>query len=145
MSFTGKELSDAIMTLAKGVQVSYDKTYEMTISEIIDIDTGAYRVSMEGNEKIPAICVDGLKGKLSVGDTVLVKVPNGDFSSISDVTTNLIEYKLKSSISDTEALSELMNQYYNSGIKVSDIYSKEFPINIYEVYADYNFTPSPEI
>lgn len=32
-----------------------------------------------------------------------------------------------------------------SYIKISDIYSKEFPINIYEVYSDYNFTPSPQI
>ena len=30
-------------------------------------------------------------------------------------------------------------------IKVLDIYSKEFPIDKYEVYADYNFTPLPEI
>lgn len=41
----------------------------------------------------------------------------------------------------------IMNYSFSrdSYIKVSDIYSKEFPINIYEVYADYNFTPSPEI
>ena len=32
-----------------------------------------------------------------------------------------------------------------SYIKISDIYSKEFPINIYDVYADYDFTPSPQI
>ena len=33
----------------------------------------------------------------------------------------------------------------NKYIKISDIYSKEFPINIYEVYSDYNFSPSPQI
>ena len=33
----------------------------------------------------------------------------------------------------------------NLFIKVSDIYSKDFPIDIYDVYSDYNFTPSPEI
>lgn len=31
----------------------------------------------------------------------------------------------------------------NSYIKVEDIYKKSFPIDIYEVYSDYNFTPSP--
>ena len=33
----------------------------------------------------------------------------------------------------------------NSYIKISDIYSMDFPINIYDVYADYDFTPSPHI
>lgn len=33
----------------------------------------------------------------------------------------------------------------NTFIKISDIYSKSFPIDIYEVYSDYNFTPSPQI
>ena len=33
----------------------------------------------------------------------------------------------------------------NSFIKVTDIYSKEFPIDIYDIYADYNVNPSPEI
>lgn len=33
----------------------------------------------------------------------------------------------------------------NSSIKISDIYSKDFPIDIYEVYSEYNFNLSPEI
>ena len=33
----------------------------------------------------------------------------------------------------------------NSYIKVTDIYNKDFPVDIYNVYADYNFTPSPQI
>ena len=33
----------------------------------------------------------------------------------------------------------------NSFIKIADIYSKDFPIDIYDVYSDYNFLPSPEI
>lgn len=33
----------------------------------------------------------------------------------------------------------------NSFIKVSNIYSKEFPVDIFDVYSDYNFNPSPQI
>ena len=33
----------------------------------------------------------------------------------------------------------------DSYIKISDIYSMDFPINIYDVYANYDFTPSPHI
>ena len=32
-----------------------------------------------------------------------------------------------------------------SYIKISDIYSMDFPVNIYDVYSNYNFTPSPQI
>ena len=33
----------------------------------------------------------------------------------------------------------------NAYISVSDIYTKDFPVNIYDVYKDYNFIPSPHI
>lgn len=33
----------------------------------------------------------------------------------------------------------------NLFIKCSDIYSKDFPIDIYNIYSDYNFNPSPHI
>lgn len=33
----------------------------------------------------------------------------------------------------------------NSYIKIQDIYKKEFPIDIYEIYAEYNYTPSTQI
>lgn len=33
----------------------------------------------------------------------------------------------------------------NSFIKISDIYSKKFPVDVYDVYSDYNFNPSPQI
>ena len=33
----------------------------------------------------------------------------------------------------------------NTSIKISDIYSKEFPIDVHDVYSDYNFNPSPQI
>ena len=33
----------------------------------------------------------------------------------------------------------------NSYIKIEDIYKKDFPVNIYEIYAEYNFRPSPVI
>lgn len=119
---TGEELARAIQTLAKGTQVTYDRTVEMIVSKIEDIDSGKYRVSTEGNSNIPAICIESLKGKLAIGDRVLVKVPNGDFSSISDTTTNLIECKLKSSSEGQDLLEEIRNQYYDSGAKTSDIY-----------------------
>lgn len=121
MGITGEQIAKAVQTLAKGTQVSYDRTYEMIIDEIEDVEAGRYRVSNEGNLNVPAVCVDSLKGKLSVGDKVLVKVPNGDFSSISDSTTNLIEYKVSGKV-DSEAIQELKNRYYESGIKISDIY-----------------------
>lgn len=121
MGITGEQIAKAVQTLAKGTQVSYDRTYEMIIDKIEDVEAGRYRVSNEGNLNVPAVCVDSLKGKLSVGDKVLVKVPNGDFSSISDSTTNLIEYKVSGKV-DSEAIQELKNRYYESGIKISDIY-----------------------
>lgn len=33
----------------------------------------------------------------------------------------------------------------SSCIRISDIYSKEFLVDIYDVYSDYNFSPSPQI
>lgn len=33
----------------------------------------------------------------------------------------------------------------NSYIKIKDIYKKEFPVDIYEIYAEYNFNPSTQI
>ena len=116
-----QDLSKAIQSLARGTQVTYDRTLEMVVSGIDDVDTGSYRVSMEGNVNIPAVAIEGLRGNLSIGDRVLVKVPNGDLSSISDSTTNLIEYKIRSS-TDTTLLDELMNSYQESGVKLSDIY-----------------------
>ena len=116
-----QDLSKAIQSLARGTQVTYDRTLEMVVSGIDDVDTGSYRVSMEGNVNIPAVAIEGLRGNLSIGDKVLVKVPNGDLSSISDSTTNLIEYKIRSS-TDTTLLDELMNSYQESGVKLSDIY-----------------------
>ena len=33
----------------------------------------------------------------------------------------------------------------NTSIKISDIYSKQFPVDIYDIYSEYNFNPSPQI
>ena len=33
----------------------------------------------------------------------------------------------------------------NSYIKIEDIYKKEFPVDIYQIYAEYNFNPSTQI
>lgn len=43
--------------------------------------------------------------------------------------------------------STLMNYAIsqNKYIKIKDIYGKEFPVDIYDIYSDYNFIPSPNI
>lgn len=32
-----------------------------------------------------------------------------------------------------------------ASIKISDVYSKKFPVNLFDIYSDYNFVPSPHI
>ena len=62
----------------------------------------------------------------------------GDINEFS--VTELVYYVLAqyAGIDEKDAiLNKIENGY--------DIYSKEFPINVHDVYSDYNFNPSPQI
>ena len=68
-------------------KLKYDKTVIMEIIQLVDATTGEYAVKYQGNT-LQAFAVD-LKAKYSKGDSVYVKVPEGDFTN-----TKIIEGKV---------------------------------------------------
>lgn len=68
-------------------KLKYDKTVIMEIIQLVDSTTGEYAVKYQGNT-LQAFATD-LKAKYSKGDSVYVKVPEGDFTN-----TKIIEGKV---------------------------------------------------
>lgn len=68
-------------------KLKYDKTVIMEIIQLVDATTGEYAVKYQGNT-LQAFAAD-LKAKYSKGDSVYVKVPEGDFTN-----TKIIEGKV---------------------------------------------------
>ena len=60
-------------------KLKYDKTVIMEIIQLVDATTGEYAVKYQGNT-LQAFAAD-LKAKYSKGDSVYVKVPEGDFTN----------------------------------------------------------------
>ena len=59
-------------------QLKLDKTISATVKEIIDITSGEYKVSYEGNV-FSAFALNGQE--YEVDDTVYVKIPENDWSN----------------------------------------------------------------
>ena len=68
-------------------KLKYDKTVIMEIIQLVDATTGEYAVKYQGNT-LQAFAAD-LKAKYNKGDSVYVKVPEGDFTN-----TKIIEGKV---------------------------------------------------
>lgn len=68
-------------------KLKYDKTVVMEIIQLIDATTGEYAVKYQGNT-LQAFAVD-LNAKYNKGDSVYVKIPEGDFTN-----TKIIEGKV---------------------------------------------------
>lgn len=68
-------------------KLKYDKTVIMEIIQLVDATTGEYAVKYQGNT-LQAFAAD-LKAKYSKGNSVYVKIPEGDFTN-----TKIIEGKV---------------------------------------------------
>lgn len=68
-------------------KLKYDKTVIMEIIQLVDATTGEYAVKYQGNT-LQAFAAD-LTAKYNKGDSVYVKIPEGDFTN-----TKIIEGKV---------------------------------------------------
>lgn len=83
-------------------KLKYDKTVIMEIVQLVDASTGEYAVKYQGNT-LQAF-TRNLDDKYSTGDSVYVKIPEGDFTN-----QKIIESKVSNSSSDEQERNIISN------------------------------------
>lgn len=83
-------------------KLKYDKTVVMEIIQLVDASIGEYAVKYQGNT-LQAF-TKNLDDKYSVGDSVYVKIPEGDFTN-----QKIIESKVSKSSSDEQERNIISN------------------------------------
>lgn len=100
-------------------KLKYDKTVIMEIIQLVDATTGEYAVKYQGNT-LQAFAAD-LKAKYNKGDSVYVKVPEGDFTN-----TKIIEGK----VNNKDTTEQERNIISNTIIDVEPSWFAEFTYGV---------------
>lgn len=87
-------------------KLKYDKTVIMEIIQLVDATTGEYAVKYQGNT-LQAFAAD-LKAKYSKGNSVYVKIPEGDFTN-----TKIIEGKVNNKDTTEQERNIISNTIIN--------------------------------
>ena len=112
------DLYQAIEIIAdsKIAKLKFDKTVEAVISSVVNIDTGEYKVSYEGNTFV-AFASD-LTIEYELNDSVYLKIPEGDLSN-----KKMIEGKVTSASISASKKDSLTQAKIYQGPEISTLYN----------------------
>lgn len=107
-------------------QLEFDKTIEATIENLVDLDSGEYKVKYKGN--IFSAFSNDLTKTYRVNDSVYITVPDGNFSK-KKLITSLVSAQ---SLSYTQLMA-LQNAIFEISPPFEDLYGG----NLYDAKASY--------
>lgn len=118
MNQYSEQVLSAIDTLVdnKLSKLRYDKTIEVEITLIADIDSGEYKVKYQGNTF--SAFANNVETQYKIGEKVYVVVPEGDFSNKKIISAKIS----KQSLSQTQ-LTNLQNQIIETSPNLVSLYN----------------------